>query len=167
MRDSEETRERGRERQSEASERYLWPGCHGVRVTRHQPALQASLRLSPRWLQMAALQTLDCRLGPPVVWVTAVLQTGGPMGARVSGLTGQWEVGRCKGWHPSVQPVLQIQNTDRGNLQQSLGVQSLVCRHPGSITDHNQPLFLARGGSTHSGHCPRPSLSGQNLCSEK
>ena len=95
------------------------------------------------------------------------LQTGGPMGARVSSLTGQWEVGRCKGWHPSVQPVLQIQNTDRGNLQQSLGVQSLVCRHPGSITDHNQPLFLARGGSTHSGHCPRPSLSGQNLCSEK
>lgn len=76
------------------------------------------------------LQTLQCplawRLQTPAtsrLGYCSPADTGGPMGARVSGLTGQWEAGRCKGWHPSVHPVLQIQNTDSGERQ-----PAAVCR---------------------------------------
>ena len=130
-----------------------WPGHADTRL--HCPVSC----LSPRSLQMAALQTLQC----PLAWRLQTLatsrlgycspaDTGGPMGARVSRLTGQWEAGRCKGWHPSVQPVLQIQNTDSGEATCS-GLQSGRCfrvlsRNWGSITDHRQPLFPAWDRST-------------------
>ena len=77
--------------------------------------------LSPRWLQMAALQTLQCPPAwlqtPPVVWVTAACRHRGPMGTQVWREAGQWGTGRCKGWHHipqcSVHPVLQIQTAER------------------------------------------------------
>ena len=112
--------------------------------------VHSSVSSLTRWLQMAALQTLqcprpsDCRLRQS----SGLLQPcrhRGPIGARAWSDTGQWEAGNVKVGipHPSVHPALQIQTAERQPAALQWGGCRVLSRDWGSITDHLQPPALA------------------------
>ena len=124
--------------------------CHSDHQTQGAHSSQLSLQSLTRWLQMAALQTLqcprpsDCRLRQS----SGLLQPcrhRGPIGTRAWSETDQWEAGRCKGWHPSSLSAPSAADTDSGNLQHCSAALGCRVLSPdwGSITDHLQPPALA------------------------
>ena len=146
--------EAGREEIIESSERYSWPEDVMRHVTvstdTRRCGVHSSVSSLTRWLQMAALQTLqcprpsDCRLRQS----SGLLQPcrhWGPIGDRVWSETGQWEAGYVKVGipHPSVHPVLQIQTAERQPAALQWGGCRVLSRDWGSITDHLQPPALA------------------------